>query len=459
LAEAFKRTTNASDADSSIRSRLYRALIVPLLALVVVDAFIGYEMAHRFAAQAYDEALQLIAEDSLEQLQSLDRSTLLTDQRSLNLFTVQGRQGVLRAIFDDHNHLILGARIPSAEHAALMTMVVDQAGRRWRIYNVSLEGQPIRVMQITIGTASPLTLRVAEDRTRSVELEHLIHSLVLTPQLILIAALLWIIQQAVNHGLSPMRRLGALIVSLKGEARLHNLSRQIPAEAKPLVEAIDQLLDRLSAAKDLQDRFIADAAHQLKTPLAAIITYSELLERSQLNQEQRASLANLQAGSERLSRMLKHLSELVQDAALEWAPQAITKGQDFGLGVIAADQRVLADATRLREMLDNLIDNAIRYSPKGSQISLSLLAAPECCIQVEDSAPEIQASERMRIFERFYRIPGTRQQGSGLGLAIVRDIAALHGAKVFVKPRAHAQGNCFEVVFPAQRKQKDASLF
>jgi hypothetical protein len=102
LAEAFKRTTNASDADSSIRSRLYRALIVPLLALVVVDAFIGYEMAHRFAAQAYDEALQLIAEDSLEQLQSLDRSTLLTDQRSLNLFTVQGRQGVLRAIFDDH---------------------------------------------------------------------------------------------------------------------------------------------------------------------------------------------------------------------------------------------------------------------------------------------------------------------------------------------------------------------
>jgi two-component system sensor histidine kinase TctE len=120
---------------------------------------------------------------------------------------------------------------------------------------------------------------------------------------------------------------------------------------------------------------------------------------------------------------------------------------------------VLADATRLREMLDNLIDNAIRYSPKGSQISLSLLAAPECCIQVEDSAPEIQASERMRIFERFYRIPGTRQQGSGLGLAIVRDIAALHGAKVFVKPRAHALGNCFEVVFPAQRKQKDASLF
>jgi len=268
-------------------------------------------------------------------------------------------------------------------------------------------------MQITIGTESPLTLRIAEDRTRSVELEHLIHSLVLTPQLILIAALLWIIQQAVNHGLSPMRRLGALIGSLKGEARLHNLLRQIPAEAKPLVEAIDQLLDRLSAAKELQDRFIADAAHQLKTPLATIITYSELLERSQLNQEQRTSLANLQAGSERLSRILKqllaylrnsqespralamqevNLSVLVQEAALAWAPRAIAKDQDFGLGVIVADQRVLADATRLREMLDNLIDNAIRYSPQGSQISLSLLAAPTCCIQVEDSAPAIQAS-------------------------------------------------------------------
>lgn len=480
MAEEIKHKTNASDANGSIRSRLYRALIVPLMVLVVVDAFIGYEMAHRFAAQAYDEALQLIAEDSLEQLQSLDRSTLLTDQRSLNLFAVQARQGVFRAIFDDHNHLIIGATIPSAAHAALMTEVVDQADRRWNIYNAQLAGQPIRVMQITIGTESPLTLRIAEDRTRSVELEHLIHSLVLTPQLILIAALLWIIQQAVNHGLSPMRRLGALIGSLKGEARLHNLSRQIPAEAKPLVEAIDQLLDRLSAAKELQDRFIADAAHQLKTPLAAIITYSELLERSQLNQEQRTSLVNLQAGSERLSRILKqllaylrnspespralamqevNLSVLVQEAALAWAPQAIAEGQDFGLGVIAADQRVLADATRLREMLDNLIDNAIRYSPKGSQISLSLLAAPTCCIQVEDSAPAIQASERVRIFERFYRIPGTRQQGSGLGLAIVRDIAALHRAKVFVKARAHAQGNCFEVVFPAQGPHKDASLF
>jgi len=256
--------------------------------------------------------------------------------------------------------------------------------------------------------------------------------------------------------------------------------RQIPAEAKPLVEAIDQLLDRLSAAKELQDRFIADAAHQLKTPLATIITYSELLERSQLNQEQRTSLANLQAGSERLSRILKqllaylrnsqespralamqevNLSVLVQEAALAWAPRAIAKDQDFGLGVIVADQRVLADATRLREMLDNLIDNAIRYSPQGSQISLSLLAAPTCCIQVEDSAPAIQASERVRIFERFYRIPGTRQQGSGLGLVIVRDISALHRAKVFVKARAHAQGNCFEVVFPVHGPHKDASLF
>ena len=338
---------------------------------------------------------------------------MLTDQQSLNLFAVQARQGVFRAIFDDHNHLIIGATIPSAAHAALMTEVVDQADIRWDIYNAQLAGQPIRVMQITIGTESPLTLRIAEDRTRSVELEHLIHSLVLTPRLILIAALLWILQQAVNHGLSPMRRLGALIASLKGEARLHNLSRQIPAEAKPLVEAIDQLIDRLSAAKELQDRFIADAAHQLKTPLTAIITYSELLERSQLNQEQLTSLANIQAGSERLSRILKqlpaylrnspespralamqevNLSVLVQEAALAWAPQAIAKDQDFGFGVIAADQRVLAGATRLREMLDNLIDNAIRYSPTGSPISLSLLAAPTCCIQVEDGAPAIQAS-------------------------------------------------------------------
>lgn len=457
------------EADSSIRSRLYKALIVPLIILILVDAFIGYEMAHRFAAQAYDEALQLVAEDCLDQIQSVHVSEIATHPHLSRLFTAVPRQLVYRSLFDSNNQLIIGAPIPAPYTGDLSSTIKDQTQREWTIYNGMVGDRPVRIMQIAVDSSASAVLRVAEDGSRSVELERLIHSLVLVPQLILLGALLWIIQQAVSHGLSPMRRLGGLIASLKGEASLRSMSRQIPAEAKPLVEAIDQLLDRLNAARGLQDRFIADAAHQLKTPLAAIITYGELLQRSELDHQQRRSLERLQAGSERLSRMLKqllaymrnspespklvslqtvNLSNLVQEAALDWAPRAIAQNLDFGVHRIASDVSLSADPMRLREMLDNLIDNALRYSAQGGQISVSLLSGSWFCILVEDSAPIIQATERDRIFERFYRIPGTSQDGSGLGLAIVRDIASLHGASVEVRPRSTATGNCFEVRFP-----------
>jgi two-component system sensor histidine kinase TctE len=471
LIEGLSPSSGQREANASIRSRLYKALIVPLVILVLVDAFIGYEMAHRFATQAYDEALQLVAEDCIDQLQSVEAGELAANPHLLRLFKVEPKQLVYRGLYDANMQLIAGANIPAPSSGDLKTTINDQAQREWTIYNGLIDQRPVRIMQIALHSNN-MVLRVAEDGGRSVELEHLIHSLVLVPQLILLGALLWIIQQAVSHGLSPMRRLGSLIVSLKGEARLRSSHRQIPAEAKPLVEAIDELLDRLSDARGLQDRFIADAAHQLKTPLAAIITYSELLQRSALDAQQGKTLQNLQAGADRLSRVLKqllaylrnapesprlasmqtvNLSNLVQEAALEWAPRAVANHQDFGLHVIAADLFLNADPMRLREMLDNLLDNALRYSPAGGQISVSLIKEKTIRIRVEDSATIILASERERIFERFYRIPGTRQDGSGLGLAIVKDIASLHGAILRVGPREGGQGNCFEVCFPIER--------
>jgi len=208
------------EADSSIRSRLYKALIVPLIILILVDAFIGYEMAHRFAAQAYDEALQLVAEDCLDQIQSVHVSEIATHPHLSRLFTAVPRQLVYRSLFDSNNQLIIGAPIPAPYTGDLSSTIKDQTQREWTIYNGMVGDRPVRIMQIAVDSSASAVLRVAEDGSRSVELERLIHSLVLVPQLILLGALLWIIQQAVSHGLSPMRRLGGLIASLKGEARL-----------------------------------------------------------------------------------------------------------------------------------------------------------------------------------------------------------------------------------------------
>lgn len=469
MTDGHHNLSKGSVAGISLRSRLYKALIFPLILLVLVDSFIGYEMAHRFAAQAYDDALQLAAEDTWAQLQASTSEDLAGDRAIATLFSANSNQGFARALIGSTGELRLGKAIPPPSNSDSRVVPSKDSGNQWLMYEGFMDARPVRVIQIPIGVKGIGILRIAEDSSRRVELEHLIHSLVLGPQLILFAALLWIIHQAIRHGLMPMRGLRRKIASLKVDDRLIGAPGTIPAEVEPLVAAIDQLLDRLRAARGLQDRFLGDAAHQLKTPLAALMAHCELLQKSNLDPDQRARLAKMQEGSQRLSRMLNqllaylrnspqslqplalqpvNLSSLISDAALDWAPVAVKNEQDFGVHQIAKDQWICADPIRLREMFDNLIDNAIRYSPPRSAISISLFAEPNILVCIEDSAAVLTEPESIRIFERFYRIPGSSTDGSGLGLAIVQDIAFLHGAEVRVRPALQSSGNCFEVKFP-----------
>ena len=480
MADSSRKLSQVNPEGLSLRSRLYKALIFPLILLVLVDSFIGYEMAHRFAAQAYDDALQLAADDTWAQIQASSAEDLASDHAIATLFSSSSEQGFSRALLDSNGALRLGKAIPPPSPSDTRSVPSRDSGNPWIMYEGFIDARPVRVIQIPIGLKGIATLRIAEDSSRSLELEHLIHSLVLGPQIILFAALLWIIHQAIRHGLMPMRRLRNRIALLKVDDRLISSPGTIPAEVEPLVSAIDQLLDRLSAARGLQDRFIADAAHQLKTPLAALIAHCELLQKSKLNPDQYGSLAKMQEGAQRLSRMLNqllaylrnsphslqplalqavNLSSLIRDAALDWAPVAVRNQQDFGIQHIANDQWIEADPIRLREMFDNLIDNAIRYSPANSAISISLLVENDILLRIEDSAPLLNEFESVRIFERFYRIPGSGADGSGLGLAIVRDIALLHDAEVSVKPAAQGGGNCFEVKFRRATTQDSAFSF
>ncbi|HYM33811.1 MAG TPA: ATP-binding protein, partial [Steroidobacteraceae bacterium] len=274
----------------------------------------------------------------------------------------------------------------------------------------------------------------------------------------------------VSRGLKPLTNLAAEI-----EARGHdNLApvpdRELPKEARTLAAKINDLLARLAHAMLAQKRFVADAAHQLRTPLAAILLYAERAERATDEIEEKNALKGLHAAAERAARLSQQLLTLARaepeavspmefrpvDLALlarsvgeEWIPRAVAESIDFGLDAPNEAVIVNGNASLLGELLSNLIDNALRYSGRGSHVTVTVAAQPTPSISVEDDGPGIPLEEREKIFERFHRLDGTGPQGCGLGLAIVKEIAKLHGASVHVASGRDNIGAQFKVIFRA----------
>jgi two-component system sensor histidine kinase TctE len=238
---------------------------------------------------------------------------------------------------------------------------------------------------------------------------------------------------------------------------------------RPLLVSINDLLARLDEALTLQARFIADAAHQLKTPIAALHAQLELARREPDPARMREAMEAAYPGLERLSRLASQLLSLARnepeaagtvrlvpldlnalglDVATQWVPEALKRGIDLGFEAGTDPALVRGDAGRLRELLDNLLDNAVRYSRDNGRITVRVVAAPTATLEVSDDGPGIPPEERERVFERFHRLLGTHQDGSGLGLAIAREIAHLHGAKIALREDADGVGNTFSVAFP-----------
>jgi two-component system sensor histidine kinase TctE len=233
---------------------------------------------------------------------------------------------------------------------------------------------------------------------------------------------------------------------------------------------INGLLARLESVFEAQQRFIADAAHQLRTPIAGLAAQTDLasaqtnppqtqhaLEQikhvsTRLNQavSQLLSLARNEPGADKSLKLLPlDLNTLGRETALNWVEQAVERKIDLGFEESPLPAVVDGDAPRLREMLDNLIDNALRYCPEGSAVTVSVRAGHSLC--VEDDGPGIPTEERSRVFERFHRLLGNDAHGSGLGLAIVKEIAETHGATVDIEDGADGHGTLFRVNFPAAR--------
>jgi two-component system OmpR family sensor kinase len=290
-----------------------------------------------------------------------------------------------------------------------------------------------------------------------------IHSALRTliPLLLLLPVLAWLIVRIVRSELAPVTRLSKSLDQQPAD-RPHALSDDdIPDEIRPFIHAINRLLERVNYLMGQQRRFIADAAHELRSPLTALSVQAQNLRQAGSLEAVRERVIPLQAGIERARHLTEQLlslartqaevngdatadvSTMARELIAEYLPMAEAKGIDLGLEEVMP-LSVPASPEVLRLILRNALENALKYTPDGGEVSLRLLSDDfDTVIEVVDSGPGIPCVERERVFDSFYRMPGAAGQGSGLGLSIAREAAVRLGGTVSVHERQDGPGLVF----------------
>lgn len=310
-------------------------------------------------------------------------------------------------------------------------------GRRWRIFSQWSGDRGYLV-------------HVAERADTREKLARKLAARQLQPMLVAIPLLALLVWLAVRRGLHPLRALARQVAQREAQNLSPVEATTAPREVQPLVAQLNALLARLGASLDTERRFTADAAHELRTPLAAIRTQAQVALGEHEDGARRHALEAVLAGCDRLTRLIEQLltlsrldaqdaetrfsscalNELAAQAVAESAPAAAAKDIELALEA-PRPLEVRGNADLLRACLRNLLDNAVRYSPAGASVRLTLSdEAGRARITVEDSGPGIPREERDRVLERFHRLLGSGAEGSGLGLSIVARIVELHHAEL-----------------------------
>ena len=459
-------------------------MLAPLLLLWPMSIAITYLVAKSIANQPFDHALEDSVTVLAQQVKEVDgkvvarlggtaRDILRADDVDSVYFQISGPRG----------EIVDGDRdLPPPNP--------DDAERSGRVHfrTETLHGTPIRIAYAWVNlqplldaTQEPrlALVQVAETLDKRAQLANEIIKGVILPQFIILPVILALVWFALSRGLSPLAQLQERIRARPPDDLSPIDSRQVPEEISPLVGSLNDMLARLAHTIDAQKRFIADAAHQMKTPLAGMRMQSELALRQADPNEIHRSLEQLAKSSESATRLVNQLlalaraenqphagqtlepldlAALARDVVQDWVQASFAHEIDLGYEVIGDPPEIDGSAMMLRELLSNLIDNALRYTPPGGSVTVRVLGTNigngnQALLEVEDTGPGIAPSERHRVFERFYRILGSSAPGSGLGLAIVREIAQQHGAdiEIFNNPRStHKKfpGSLFRLTFP-----------
>ncbi|TCV95675.1 two-component system sensor histidine kinase TctE [Luteibacter rhizovicinus] len=450
----FAKTTHwrrRGNEKPSLRRRLLTFLLVPVLIVLLLDSLLAYLVALAYSNRVHDADLSDSALTLAEMMTSNALDGELTAQaRFLLEYDPDGRN-YYSVISSTRGRLIGNAELGNPGHL----VAVDRAPV---LYNSSLGNRPLRaaVMRIPNPNAHEpndvLTITVAENLRDRHQRAREILMLTLPLQTLLILAIFLLLWFGVSYGLRVLEPLTARL-----GRRGHDLSpigeTDVPVEILPLTRTIDDLFARMRGMMTLQERFIADAAHQLRTPLAGIQLQVERMDTTNDVTAHADALAHIHRLSTRAARtsaqllaltrtQSPHLDEAGRMCAIDLAQiipeavslrvhQALGSRIDLGYESNMESSPILGDALMLQELLDNLIDNAFHYAGPGHSITVGLHRIDDAVLlSVEDDGPGVDDAFLSRLGERFFRVPGVREEGTGLGLAIVESIAEQHDAKV-----------------------------
>jgi len=494
-AKGKRRAVIATQPEERIQRSLFGEILdwmlAPLLLLWPMSIAITYLIAQSIANQPFDRALE-------------DSVTVLAQQVSeVNGKTVArlpvSARDLLRA--DDIDNIyfqITGPRGEFVEGDRDMPqppLDEDKTIGAVQFRNDILHGNDVRIAytQVDLRRTSEqraasskeprlATVQVGETLEKRAQLANEIIKGVILPQFVILPVALALVWFALSRGLSPLSELQQRIRARRPDDLSPIDSGQVPEEISPLVRSLNDMLARLSQTIALQKRFIADAAHQMKTPLAGMRMQSELALRQTDQADIHRSLEQLAKSSESATRLVNQLlslaraenqtpatapfepielSELARNVVQDWVPMSFTQRIDLGFEQPGHPIMISGNPIMLRELLSNLLDNALHYTPALGSVTVRARADEEsgqAFLEVEDTGPGIAPTERGHVFERFYRILGTHTAGSGLGLAIVREIAQQHDATVDISnnPRStdpKAPGCLFRVTLRMTPRQ------
>jgi two-component system sensor histidine kinase TctE len=467
-------------------------MLAPLLLLWPMSLALTYVVAQNIANKPYDRDLgemartiarQIVIERGAEggpgrvrlRLPEIVAEVLRADDTDRVYFRVLGARG---------EHIAGDAELPVPEEAP--------APQELRFRDEEILSEPVRVAYLWIAGShpgeTPPLVQVGETLEKRARLATEIIKGVIIPQFVILPLAVLLVWLALARGIRPLHELQQRIRRRQSRDLSPIEERDAPEEVGPLVRAINDLLARLDQSIGAQKHFLADAAHQLKTPLAGLRMQAELAQREIDAGEQdpralKRSLQQIARSSQRAAHMVNQLlsmaraedketalrtqdvrlARLAREVVRDFVPKALEKRIDLGYEGPEQDEpasRLIGQPLLVRELIRNLVDNALQYTTAGGVVTVRVMPDPfgqVVVLQVEDSGPGIPEAERELVFQAFYRSLGTEVDGSGLGLAIVREIASQHGASVTVtdaRPRTPAApsgmgpGALFTLRFP-----------
>ena len=434
-------------AAHSIRRRLLFFLIPSLLFLVLCGGVLTYGVALSVATSAYDRSLLDPALDMAENIR------IGADGPHLDLL-MQAQQALMYDHVDTMVFQIRDAEGRVIAGADELAAAPRLRGGESRFFDGLYRNEPVRIAAVR--TDSGFSVQVGETLTKRHILIWEILAAEMVPTLLIAFAAVALAWTGVKHGVAPLARIRGELLGRSPNDLRPLTETGAPAEIAPAVKAFNKLLGRMREASAVQQRFLANAAHQLRTPLAGLQMHLELLLRRELAPDVRSEIERMHVATMRASHLATQLLALARAeasangrdaqyfdlrqigdaAAQEWVPRAIARNID--LGFVLENAIVSGNPLLLSELLNNLVDNALRYTPPGGTVTVRSGTddGGHPYLSVEDNGVGIPEDARSKVFERFYRIEGTPGDGSGLGLAIVKEVVDRHNGVLSVQSGA-----------------------